>query len=1242
MRSALAQAWRSWASAKGLAVLAAAAFAIGIGSATAIYTVLNGILLKPLPYPHAERFVALYSGSLNEPESQRGSHRFPDLIEFQQRARSFDVFGWFRPGGSNLTFAGQPQHVPGIAVTASLAHTIGVSPMIGQWFSDPQHAVISYALWRRLGAHADIVGKPVTLDDRMFTITGVMPPGFRLPVPGPGISNPNSEFWIPLDPLGKDLNPGDGFYFCYARLKPGVTFAQAEDDVKRVAAEIAANDPAGHPSYTVKLDSLRESVILDIRPTLILLIVAAGVLLVITCVDVAGLLLSRSVARARETAIRVALGAGRRQLALHYFLEALMVSLAGAAAGIGVSALLVAAVLRYAADHIPRAEDIALDWSVLLFSVAVASVVSALVSLAPLWQAMRTAPADVLNEGVRSSASARSRRLSRSLVVAEMALAFMLLTVSAVLVMHLRSLGRILPGFDPHNLLTFDLTMPNREGSEAPALLQRENAFVRAIEAIPGVTSVGLSNQIPLDGCCISTSIFPEGRPDTRDIQRTALMAVSAGYFRTLQLPLKSGRLLDDRDIREEPLNAVVNEAAVKVNWPHQTPIGAFGRAGNQNGSRFQVVGVVGDIRNDGLGKPTVPEIYLLSALVPLNLPVAFVVRSPLPPESLIPQVREAIQRVDPTQAINQVAMMDDIMTRSVTLPRISSFMTGFFAAAALLMASLGIFGVVSYAVRQGTVEIGTRMALGAIGRDLLLMIVGSGLRMAASGALIGTIAVLASGWLLLRVFEIERLGVIPFLFSTTVVGLVAVAASFFPAWRATSLSPMVAIRNETRTTWRSARLRIRDLMRKWTADAGPTSEALATFEADVVTEFVTAARNAASFSEAFQIALATLRDRLGATSLTLLERHGDEFRTLVAVPEAVARTLPAPGFLSRRLSSYSYPAPISPADLESWKRWASENSPTYLAEIETLTDLDVRMVAALKARNEIAGLLILGPPAGRPQYSEAQRMLLRPCAEQLTLMLENARLTSRVVEQEKLRRDLALAAEVQKRLLPDHPPDREGAALAAVSLPARSVGGDYYDFIDLGDHRIGIALADVAGKGVPAALLMAVVQASLRIVASDGRTSIPELAEKINGFLHRSTASNSYATFFYAQLDERSRRLTYVNAGHNPPYLVRPADIQELNIGGTVLGLFPQMTYEQATVDMQPGDVLVAFTDGVTEAMNASEEEFGEARLKQLLQSVMHLPAAEISERISAELRGWIKDTAQYDDLTFVVLTVN
>jgi sigma-B regulation protein RsbU (phosphoserine phosphatase) len=313
-------------------------------------------------------------------------------------------------------------------------------------------------------------------------------------------------------------------------------------------------------------------------------------------------------------------------------------------------------------------------------------------------------------------------------------------------------------------------------------------------------------------------------------------------------------------------------------------------------------------------------------------------------------------------------------------------------------------------------------------------------------------------------------------------------------------------------------------------------------------------------------------------------------------------------------------------------------------------------MAVPLRAKGEIIGVLLLGPKADRAQYSDGERQLLRQCAEQLTLMIENARLTTRVVEQEKLRRDVALAAEVQRRLLPGQPPEFAGGVLAALSLPARSVGGDYYDFFDLGDQRIGIALADIAGKGVAAALIMAVVQASLRIVAAEEGTSLPELAAKMNGFLHRSTGSNSYATFFYAQLDERSRQLRYVNAGHNPPYLLRPAasgaqppgtaaaqpEIRELSIGGTVLGLFPQMSYEEATVDLQSGDVLVAFTDGVTEALNTAEEEFGEERLKDLLRGVIHLPAAEISARISGGLRDWIKDTDQYDDLTFIVMKVN
>ena len=259
--------------------------------------------------------------------------------------------------------------------------------------------------------------------------------------------------------------------------------------------------------------------------------------------------------------------------------------------------------------------------------------------------------------------------------------------------------------------------------------------------------------------------------------------------------------------------------------------------------------------------------------------------------------------------------------------------------------------------------------------------------------------------------------------------------------------------------------------------------------------------------------------------------------------------------------------------------------------------------------------------------------------------MLENARLTDRMVEQEKLNRDVQLAAEVQKRLFPDKPPSTARLGFGRISLPARSVGGDYYDFFDLGDQRIGIALADVAGKGVAAALIMSVVQASLRILATEQNATLATLAARMNSLLHRSTGSNAYATFFYAQIDGRTRQLRYVNAGHNPPCLLRCAadqSIEELPAGGTVIGLFPKSTYEEAVVDLRPGDVLLAFTDGVPEALNPKDEEFGEERLKNLLRGTAHLPVDEMASAIATELKSWIDNAPQFDDLTFVLVKVS
>ena len=548
----------------------------------------------------------------------------------------------------------------------------------------------------------------------------------------------------------------------------------------------------------------------------------------------------------------------------------------------------------------------------------------------------------------------------------------------------------------------------------------------------------------------------------------------------------------------------------------------------------------------------------------------------------------------------------------------------------------------------QRTVEIGTRMALGAVSRDVLSLVVGGGLKMAAYGLAFGGIAVITAAWLLVRVFGVHDMGFLPFASSTAIVAGIAMGASFFPAWRATLLSPMVVIRNEPASVWHSASERLRQAMKEMSRASWRAHEASVLPDGSMLTEFIDASRRAASFSEALQSSLATLCNKIGGNSAMLLEKvTGQAYRRAAATPEQAFPdcSLPAEGFLLNRLRFYAFPLPFNSGDVDTWQRWAKENRPQYLAEIETLRDTGARIAVSLRTKSDILGVLLLGPPVEGEAYSQAETRALRDWAQQLALMIENARLTDRIVEQEKLNRDLALAVEVQRRLLPEKPPDSAGAELAAVSLPARSIGGDYYDFLDAGDHRIGIALADVAGKGIAAALIMAVVQASLRILSAEENISLPQLAAKMNRFLHRSTKSNSYATFFFAQIDERNRQLRYVNAGHNPPYLFRSigsSEIEELSTGGTVLGLLPQASYEEATLNLRPGDVLVAFTDGVTEALNPKEEEFGEERLKDLLRQLVHLPANEMSARISHALRNWIQDAAQYDDLTFLVMKVN
>jgi putative ABC transport system permease protein len=1255
--SAFSQAWRSWKTAPGVALLAVVAFAVGIGSATAIFTVVNGVLLRPLPYPHGERFVSLYGVNTTSPGTTM-TMSVPELQDYEQQTTSFDAFGWFRTGRFRLTAPGEPQFVPGAAVTPALARQLG-PPRLGQWFVDDTSAVISTSLWRRLGGGREIIGRAITLDERQYTITGVMPPAFQLPLASLGGTRGNTEVWIPLDPSPPGASRGSGLSVAYARRKPGVSLEQATADARRVASAVAATDTKRYQNYTAGVADLRESTIglvgSTVRAPLLILLGCAGLLLLIACANVATLLLARSVVRARETAIRVALGASRSQLALRYFAEGALVSVAGAAAGVGLSVILVRQILAAASGFISRVDDIAIDWRVLGFSVAVAIATGLLAGMAPLWQAMRTAPNAVLSEGVRASAARPAQRLSKAFVVAEIALAFTLLTTSAILVVHLRNLEHVSLGFDPDGLVAFNLGLPRGAGTSAERAAQRRAAQARLMDALrqtPGVTGAAFASGLPAGPFCGETPIYVEGQPRDALVQRACTVRVTPDFFTTMRIPLRAGRLLNESD---GEVAVVINEAAARTYWPGRDPIGASARHSTLENDPFVVVGVVGDVRNSGLHRPAVPEIYLPSAALGVN-PMNVVVRSDLPADQLIAAVRRTIRQADPTLAMEDVRTIHDIVLNTLQLERLNSLVMTFFGLAALLMATLGIYGVVSYFVRQRTVELGTRMALGAVNRDLVALVLGGGLKLSLAGIAVGSIALAGCVWLLMRYLAVTNFGWLPFAASATVVAFVAAAAASVPAWRTTLISPMAAIREQPPSVWWWGRQRMQRAARHIRQAVGADDSGSDVSAADMLTAFVDAARGADSYSGALRAVLASVCHELKVESAALLRRHDGspvDYRCLVAVGalDAAAPVVAADGFLITRLRAYPLPLPFAPNELDALAEWAAAHRPERLDEIRALAAAGIRLAVPLRTRNELLGVLLLGERQQRPGFSAHEKQVLRASADQFALMIENARLIDRFVDQETLRRDIALASDVQRRLLPDAPPQVDGVDFAASSVPARRIGGDYYDFVELRDRALGIALADVSGKGVAAALIMSVVQTSLRIISSDGDVSPPRLVARMNEFVYRSTPASKYATFFYAQLDAAGRHLRYVNAGHNAPYLLRagwrsttgsaPPEIEELTTGGTVVGMFPEVEYEEATVELCLGDVLLAFTDGVPEAHNPENEEFGEERLQRLLRQTAHLTANEISARLSDEMKDWIRDAEQYDDLTFIVMKV-
>ncbi|HEX5108166.1 MAG TPA: ADOP family duplicated permease [Vicinamibacterales bacterium] len=1256
----------------GFTATAMLSLALGIGANTGIFSLVDQVLLRRLPVNDPERLVLLNWKGSSLPVVEMGDSNlmsYPLCRDLQEQERFFDGAFCRHPGQVNFS-AGREYDVVSVElVSGSYFRVLGIRPALGRFIdaSDDQHpgnhpaVVISYDYWRnRLGGAQDVVGRKVLVNRSPMTVVGVAPSGFG----GMDAAEP-ATLWLPAMmareatiEFSRVLNRRAFWMHGFARLKPGVTAEAATAGLQpwfkaMLDADTRREDfPRVQPEQQrAFLASTLEALPGDqgwsrlrarMAQPLWALMAGTILLLLLACLNVAGLMLARGAERGQELTTRMALGASRGRITRQLIVEALFIALAGGVVGLAVAPLVSRALLYF----MPQGTNLApvIDHRIFLFAAGATLVAGVLSGLAPAFQASRRPLAASITG--RSTASGANVRFRKAIVAAQLALTLVLLAGAGLFVQTLARLYTRERGFDSSRLVMFraDPAGTGSPVSDAPRVML---ALLQTLQGAPIAERVSLANNGLLG------SAGP-GRVLTIDSDRrivterpVPMLRIGADYFSTLGVKLIAGREFNERDTvdldRTGFRSVIVNESFVRRYFGGLNPVGRRVGIGNLPDTplNVEVVGVVGDFRRRSLHDDSEPE----HMFVPFARSGAvagdgtFFVRVRGKPAAAFAAIRKAVAEVDPALPLIGLTTVDDQVMRALRSELMLATLSTGFGGAALLLSVVGLFGVMSFVVTQRTQEIGMRMALGATRSAAIWLIVRDALVTIAAAAALGlaialTVAFAFPDWLNTAVDGVSPSDLRTFAATTTMLAAVALAACVIPAGRAAALSPMVAIREQPESLWRAARLTVGRAMRELTAETG-TSLASGTLTAAVAG----AMHRADSFPDAVELALATLRDRVGARFILLLERAGAEYRSRDFA-------IPANGLLINRLTHYPHPLALTAGDFEAWGRWADELQPAYRAEIARLAGTDARIAVPLWSRQELAGVLLLGAPAGREAFTADEKGLLSAAADVFALLIENVGLNARALQQEKLRRDLALAAEVQRRLLPAEPPRCETATLAAFTLPARTVGGDYYDFLELPGERMAIAVADIAGKGIPAALLMSALQASLRVLAAEHDLSPSQLAARMSGFLHESTAGNSYATFFYAQLDVRRRRLQYVNAGHNPPYLVRRigtgVEIAELTEGGTVLGLFPHVEYQDGHVDLCPGDLLVAFTDGVTEARNEAGEEFGDERLQDLLREVAGSPAETVSSILSDRVRQWIGAAEQHDDVTFVIAAVN
>jgi len=779
-------------------IVAVTILALGLGATTAIFSVVQGVLLRPLPIAEPDRVIYLRESRL--PQFPSFSVSPGNFVTWRRETRTFETMAAIGGSFLILTGGGEPERLRADRVTADLFPMLGVTPLAGRFFRTDEDkpgadgvVVLSEGLWRRrFGADPAILGRSLTLSDRPYTVIGVAPVSIATVIG-------ESQIWVPMAFDDKEAALfGSHYLRALGRLKAGVSLREAAADLDRIALQLETAYPGSNRGWRVLSTPLLDFLVRNVRSALIMLAVAVAIVLAIVCANVASLTLARGMARQRELAVRVALGAGRSGLVRTMLAESVILSIVAGSLGLAVAFGILRAVTALASTSLPRGNELGLNAPVVLFAVALVALAPFVFGLLPAIQVSRTDLRESLAAGGRSVRTALKARTRAALVIGQIALALVLLVGCTLLV---RSFVRLLdvdPGFDPRGAISVALALPQPKYPQPADRVRFESRLLERLAALPGVQAAGLTQSMPLSNDYVASLEF-EGRPRVDDADRPSanFYSISAGYFRAMGIRVIKGRGIDDRDRDGAPRVAVINETFARRFYPNEDPIGRRIIVTQGNDDLREIVGIVADTKQYGLSEPNPPQVYESYQQQPFSS-VEVVVRTAADPALLTASVRSAVRELDPDQPIGRTIALQQLLDNSVGSQRVSLALFTAFAGVALLLASVGLYGLVAYTVSQRTEEIGVRLALGARQTDVLRLVLRQAMTLAAIGSAVGLAASLGAARLMRSLlFETSPTDLASFVVVPVVLLAVTLVAAAVPARRASRVDPLVTRRGQ-------------------------------------------------------------------------------------------------------------------------------------------------------------------------------------------------------------------------------------------------------------------------------------------------------------------------------------------------------------------------------------------------------------------------------------------------------------